>query len=228
MADVSGVASVIQREHDAVAAETKIGQCPPLVATNDMENAAHLPSRLRSQHETKVKPLANAEGDAYGVDCPTLKSTVLWVATNNDSYRAEYLTFLNATYGLGLSSIPKPYDVDHLYNQTRAKGYGLKYLRLALVGYTPNRSHGAAYEKDLTSAFSHHFATTRARARLPLMLRSPPRNWASILSKYERASSFCGGKHRLRGRASNEALSAGCSGFLVAMICERFRLYAEV
>jgi hypothetical protein len=150
MADVSGVASVIQREHDAVAAETKIGQCPPLVATNDMENAAHLPSRLRSQHETKVKPLANAEGEAYVVDCPTLKSTVLWVATNNDSYRAEYLTFLNATYGLGLSSIPKPYDVDHLYNQTRAKGYGLKYLRLALVGYTPNRSHGAAYEKDLT------------------------------------------------------------------------------
>ena len=40
--------------------------------------------------------------------------------------------------------------VDHLYNRARALNYGLQYVRLALVRHAVNRSHGAAYEKDIT------------------------------------------------------------------------------
>jgi hypothetical protein len=75
---------------------------------------------------------------------------VLWVATDNDRYRDDYLTFLNSEYHLAMQAIPKPFDVDHLYNRARARAYGLRYIRTALVGSAPNRSHGAGPEKDVT------------------------------------------------------------------------------
>jgi hypothetical protein len=144
------ISTVIKREHDALAAETKIAQCPPLVAVNDMDDVARVPSKLRFNNPTTVTPLAGAKGAAMIVDCPSLHSTCLWVGTNNDRYRDDYLTFLNVTYQLGLGSISAPYDVDHLYNRSRARVYGLQFIRMALVGYAPNRSHGGAYEKDVT------------------------------------------------------------------------------
>jgi len=75
---------------------------------------------------------------------------VLWLGTGDDDYRNDYLLYLNSTYDLGLTEIPKAYDVDHLYNRSRAKAYGLQYIRMALVRDAPNRSHGGAYEKDIT------------------------------------------------------------------------------
>ena len=84
------------------------------------------------------------------MDCPSLQSTALWVGASNSYYRQDYLHFLNVTYGLGLSSIPTRYDVDHLYNRSRAQIYALQFIRTALIGQAANRSHGAAYEKDVT------------------------------------------------------------------------------
>jgi hypothetical protein len=61
------------------------------------------------------------------------------MGTNNKNYRDDYLLFLNELYKLNLSSIPEPYDVDHLCNADRAKIYALRFLRTALVPYRPNR-----------------------------------------------------------------------------------------
>jgi hypothetical protein len=143
------LAEIMRLERDAVAVETKLAQCPPLVAVNQLDDIARVPSRLRYHHPVAIGALAGSKG-AFVADCPTLQYKALWVTTSNDSYREDYLTFLNQSYGLSLPSLPDGYDVDHLYNRSRARGYGLKYVRTALVGYVANRSHGAAYEKDLT------------------------------------------------------------------------------
>ena len=150
MSERLDVASVIKREHDAVVMETQIAQCPPLVASNNTDDVARLPTRLRWHHPAVITELRDAKGAAFVVVCPTLNSTVLWVGTENNHYRADYLSFLNGVYDLGIASIPPPYDVDHLYNRSRARIYGLQFIRLALVADAPNRSHGAAYEKDIT------------------------------------------------------------------------------
>jgi hypothetical protein len=147
----SDIGSVIRHEQDALATETRIAQCPPFVAVNNLDDVARLPTKLRWDHKATVETLAKARGGAFIVSCPSLNSAVLWVATDNNDYRKDYLNFLNVTYGLELSSIPTPYDVDHLYNRSRAQMYGLKFIRLALVGHSANRSHGAAYEKDITT-----------------------------------------------------------------------------
>ena len=158
------LAEVIEREKDALALETRMAQCPPLVAVNEMEDVARVPSKLRWNHPTTVTALAGAKGLAFVVDCPSLNSTVLWLGSYNKDYRKDYLHFLNTTYQLGITEIPKAYDVDHLYNQSRAQVYGLKFIRMALVGYAPNRSHGGAYEKDITAN-----EAMRARNTMKLM-----------------------------------------------------------
>jgi len=145
------LAEVLQREKEAMIRETRIAQCPPFVAVNDISVVARLPTLLRWNNPTTVAPLAGAKGPAFVVDCPSLHSTVLWVGSYNKEYRADYILFLNSTYRLGVTHIPKAFDVDHLYNQSRAHVYGLKFIRLALVGYAANRSHGGSYEKDLTA-----------------------------------------------------------------------------
>ena len=150
MPNLPNIDAVIRREQDALAVETRIAQCPPFVAVNRMDDVAQLPTKLRWDHKATVEPLANAKGVAFLVNCESLNSTVLWVGTDNAQYREDYLSFLNTTYKLGISEIPAPYDVDHLYNRSRAQAYGLRFIRLALVGQRANRSHGAAYEKDVS------------------------------------------------------------------------------
>jgi hypothetical protein len=145
------VAGVIQREHDALAAETRSAQCPPLVAVNNMDDVARVPSKLRWNHPATVTPLQNSRGLAFVVDCPSLESTALWVATGNDDYREDYLRYLRSAFQLDISKVPASYDVDHLYNRSRARMYGLRFIRLALVAGAANRSHGGAYEKDITT-----------------------------------------------------------------------------
>lgn len=150
MPKLSDVAAVIEREHEALAAESRIARCPPFVAINDIDEITRVPSILRRDHQTTATALAGAKGIAFVVDCPSLESTALWVGSGNDYYRQDYLLFLNSTYQLGLSAIPAPYDVDHLYNRSRAQMYALQFIRMALVAQAANRSHGAAYEKDIT------------------------------------------------------------------------------
>lgn len=150
MKNPANVAEVIRREHDALALETRIAQCPPIVAVNDINEVARVPRCLRDSHPTSVTALAGAKGKAFVVDCPSLESTALWVGSANNDYRDDYLVYLNSKYKLEITQIPREYDVDHLYNQARALLYGLQFLRVGLVGYKANRSHGASVEKDLT------------------------------------------------------------------------------
>lgn len=142
--------AVIRREKDGLTAETRLAACPPFVAVNNLEDVTRYPSRLRHDYPATVQILSASKGGAFVVECPSLKAEALWVDTDNEHYREDYVTFLNARHGLKLSSIPKPFDVDHLYNLQRAKVYGLRFLRTALTSCSVNRSHGAAYEKDLT------------------------------------------------------------------------------
>jgi hypothetical protein len=151
LANPVDVPGVIQREHDALAAETRLAQCPPLVAVNNMEDVGRVPTKLRWNHPTSVTALSGAKGAAFVVDCPSLESTALWVGTDNDDYRNAYLEYLRGIYHLQLAKIPAVYDVDHLYNRSRARGYGLQFIRVALVVGPANRSHGGAYEKDITT-----------------------------------------------------------------------------
>jgi hypothetical protein len=144
------VASVIRREHDAFIAETRMAQCPPFVAVNQMSVVAQYPSSLRRDHAATVTVLPQSRGKAFVVECPSLQSTCLWVGTENDSYREDYLRFLKTAYELQISAIPAGYDVDHMYNRSRALVYDLQFIRLALVTGAANRSHGASYEKDIT------------------------------------------------------------------------------
>lgn len=144
------VGAVVRTERDALAAETRIAHCPPLVAVNDIDEVARIPSQLRWNNATTVKALPGSSGTAFIVDCPSLASTCLWAGTDNNAYRDDYLRFLNATYQLNLARIPANYDIDHLYNRSRAQMYGLRFIRLALVEGRANRSHGGAYEKDIT------------------------------------------------------------------------------
>jgi len=147
VADISGV---LKREQDALAIETRIAQCPPFVAVSDLAEVTRVPSQLRFHHPASLEKLPGAKGVAFIVTCPSLNSKVLWVGAANDKYRDEYLTFLDSAYGISMTSLPPGYDVDHLYNRARALHYGLTYVRLALVRQAVNRSHGAAYEKDIT------------------------------------------------------------------------------
>jgi hypothetical protein len=144
------IESVIQRERAGLIAETRIAQCPPFVAVNNMDVVAQYPTALRWTHPAKVSPLRGAKGAAFVVECSSLKSTCLWVSAASDSYREDYLEFLRSIHGLQLESIPVAYDVDHLYNRSRALVYMLEFIRLALVKGAANRSHGASYEKDIT------------------------------------------------------------------------------
>ena len=151
MAGQLDIASVIEGEHEALAAETRIAKCPPIVAVNDIEEVTRVPSKLRWNHAATVRALPGANGRAFVVGCVSLKSSVLWASANSEDYREDYLRFLNVEYKLNIPKIPPPYDVDHLYNRSRALLYGLRFIRLALVKDSANRSHGAAYEKDITT-----------------------------------------------------------------------------
>ena len=150
MSNPADVAGVIRRERDALATETRIAQCPPIVALNEMDDVARIPRSLRDNHPTTVSALAGAMGAAFVVDCPSLDSTALWVGTGNDDYRNDYAVYLNSMYKLNLPRVPAEYDVDHLYNRARSQMYGLQFIRVALVAGAVNRSHGASVEKDLT------------------------------------------------------------------------------
>lgn len=142
--------SVIKAERDALAAETRIAHSPPFVAANDLHEVARLPVILRAHHPATVKPLAPAGSRAFVISCPSLESAALWVDTSSSRYVTDYLTFLNTEHGLTIDRVPPPFDVDHLYNAARARAYGLKFVRTALVAHGVNRSHGAGPERDVT------------------------------------------------------------------------------
>lgn len=164
MANAKNIYDVIKLEQDALAAETRVASCPPYVAVNDIDDVLTKPNTLRAKHPATCRALAGSKGAAYIVDCPSLNASALWVGTDNHKYRDDYCTFLNFVYGLNLGRIPKPYDVDHLYNRARGENYKLRFLRVALVTHSVNRSHGAGPEKDVTA--NEALRDTKGRPKL--------------------------------------------------------------
>lgn len=150
MTDSLDLNGIIKREHEALAAETRLSHNPPFVAVNDMEVVTRVPSFLRHDHPSSVSALVGSKGEAFVVDCPSLNSTALWVGTENDDYRKDYLLYLRSNYKLNIDRIPEDLHVDHLYNRARARNYKLKYIRSALVDRPINTSHGASVEKAAT------------------------------------------------------------------------------
>ena len=154
MPSTTDLTSILADEQDALAAETRLSKVPPYVAVHDMGQVATTPSIFRNDHPATVRPLANARGGSMIVDWPSLSSKALWIDLNADKhdnyYKTDYVLFLNTEYQLGMDNIPETFDVDHLYNEARARNYGLRYVRLALVHYRVNRSHGSGPEKDVT------------------------------------------------------------------------------
>jgi hypothetical protein len=141
---------VLRTEQEIFSTETRIAQCPPYIAINDLDELCRTPSILRYQHPAHVEPLSN-EKQTFILVCPSLGGKTLWVETSNNNYRRAYLNFLKSAHALDLEDLPSEYDVDHLYNQSRAQAYALRYLRVALVNYRANRTAGAGYEKSLTT-----------------------------------------------------------------------------
>ncbi len=75
----------------------------------------------------------------------------LWVNPASDRY-PEYFRLFLREQGVDASALTGAYDVDHLYNRERAINFGYRLVRLFPVKPTPNRSHGAGYEKAMTQA----------------------------------------------------------------------------
>jgi hypothetical protein len=116
-----------------------------------MDIVSTQPSPLRIECPVLVRQLSDKVGDrAQVVVCPNLGYKTLWVDAADKKYRDHYLQFLQQEHGLNLKAIPKPFDVDHLFNATRATKYSYRFVRTALVDSPVNRSHGPGYEKTST------------------------------------------------------------------------------
>lgn len=137
-------------ERTALIRETVACHHPPLIAVNNLDDVQRQPTPLRLNHPAEVYPLPGAHGAAFVVSTPTLDSKFLWVATENERYRDDYFQFVRLEYP-GTEAEVGGLHVDHLFNRARARAYALRFLRLALLEGAVNRSHGASYEKDLTT-----------------------------------------------------------------------------
>ena len=152
---------IMQAERDGLKAEERISHCPPYVAVADMEIAAHSPMNLRRQAPVTCSRLEGRGDQAFAMDCPALHYKALWVLAADSNYRKYYREFLGQEHKLQLEALPKEFDVDHLFNRQRAIKYGYRYCRMALVGYSANRSHGASYEKIATQGTRQRGDCTR-------------------------------------------------------------------
>ena len=147
---------VIDETRMAMLVESAMSQVPPIVALKSMH---YLTDRARVM--AKVTPPAQLIPMGQPVRGWVQKTAAyksFWAATENDSYREDYCTFLNSYCGLTLTSIPATYDIDHLYNRERARTLGYSWIRMFPVRRGPNRSHGAAYEKAMTASSAGRFA----------------------------------------------------------------------
>jgi hypothetical protein len=156
------LARICKAERDAVRVEVRLGGCLPLVAAAGMDIVATIPTFLRRQAPVVIGNLDNRGDEVRVVTCPKLDYKTLWVRAKEDKYATFYLEYLRQCHGLDLAALPKPYNVDHLFNQKRALKYGYAYVRLGLVPGPVNQSHGAGYEKAVTRSERQRRDTSRA------------------------------------------------------------------
>jgi len=153
MADTSsGLDQIWKSERDAVKNEVRLGGCLPVVAAATADIVATLPTRLRSQAPVAISQLSGRGDVAFVASCPSLSYKTLWVRADDDAYAKYYLEFLDQYHNLKFSGVPKPYNVDHMFNRQRALKYAYRYVRMALVNGPVNSSHGAGYEKSTTNS----------------------------------------------------------------------------
>jgi hypothetical protein len=156
------VKRIWKAERDAVTAEARFGGCLPLVAAANMDIVSSYPTPLRREAPVTISKLSNRGEEVQIVSCPRFNHKTLWVSAEDRKYGSYYLEFISQCYGLALDRIPKPYNVDHMFNQKRALKYGYKYVRLALVSGPVNQSHGPGYEKTVTRGTRERGDTSRA------------------------------------------------------------------
>lgn len=98
-------------------------------------------------------PLAGAKPGIAAVQ-RTGSVVSLWITPASDSYVDLFRTFLSSVCDIDDSRLTTDYDVDHMYNRERARNFGYGFVRMFPILKSANRSHGAGYEKAITSADS--------------------------------------------------------------------------
>ena len=78
--------------------------------------------------------------------------TSLWVDPARDDYVELFRHFLQTVCGVDAVRLTEHHDVDHMYNRERARNFGYRLVRMFPIGKSPNRSHGAGYEKAMTAS----------------------------------------------------------------------------
>lgn len=143
---------VIVQEREALLAEYALAGVSPYSAITHADVLVRTPSMLRAKHPVRIEKLERAKPDqAFVQICDSLHYKFLWVGTDNDAYREDYLRFLHAYHSPNLTIPPAHLHVDHLFNRERARAMGLPLIRLILLEGSVNTSHGAGYESQRTS-----------------------------------------------------------------------------
>ena len=139
----------IDQQRAAILAESALTGLLPMVALDSIEIL-----RDKARVMMGITPparLVSIGSPIRGWVQDTKAYKFFWAETENNYYRDDYLEFLNEHCGFSLNSIPDIYDIDHLFNRERARTVGLRWIRMFPVRRSPNRSHGAAYEKAATN-----------------------------------------------------------------------------
>ncbi|MCW3477421.1 hypothetical protein [Limobrevibacterium gyesilva] len=126
-------------------------QVPPYCAIPDWHVLRTTPTPLRQRHPIQLIELPGSRpGHAVVQLCPSLDYAFLWAHVDNDNYRSDYVRFLGAHHNLTLTSLPRTYHVDHLFNRARARSMALPWVRMVLLPSFINVSHGGGYEGSRT------------------------------------------------------------------------------
>ena len=140
------IAGYIARQRQAIALEiTAMGQIPPIVAALELRVLTDFWSRRGGVS------FAPMPGFAAGVIQRGPSANWLWYDPAKDDYRRAFQAFLLQVQKIK-AALPADCHVDHVYNRARAKNYGYKLVRMALVPGTVNTDHGRNYEKGIGAA----------------------------------------------------------------------------
>ena len=147
------IRDVMDRERAALLGESLIADpisglaLLPYAAVTEPSVLVRTPTFLRAIHPVTLESLPGRDrGMAFVQVCPSLKYTFLWVHSDNNNYRQDYVSFLKEVHKVS-AELPRGLHVDHLYNRERAKRLQTPFIRLVLAEQSINTSHGASYEK---------------------------------------------------------------------------------
>lgn len=139
--------SYLGRQRQGIATEVAaMGQLPPIVAALDLSVLTEFWSRRPDA--VLFTPLPGFPSGAVQRG-PT--ANWLWYDPVPDDYRRAFQAFLSSIQKVK-AALPSDIHVDHVYNRTRAKQFGYRLVRMALVAGPVNTDHGRGYEKGMGAA----------------------------------------------------------------------------